>query len=322
MKNIIFVLVGMLLCGSVQAQLGGQYSQYLQNRYIINPAAAGLEDYHDITLSYRKQWSGVKHSPQSYYISANTMLNKKPNYASSALRMSNSQEYVSIKKRKKEASFKHGIGAYILKNEFGAFENQEAAISYSVHVPVSKYITFSMGMGAGIRSLQFNQQRVNMLEEGDQMYESFIMGETTKNDLGLNAGLMLYSTDFFLGASAYNMLEGKLEFAENSDARTEMTQYLLAGYRFGLNNDFIMTPSILIKNYDNNPLALDVNVKLSYQERFWGGISYRNQDAMVGLLGVNITDFLKLGYAYDYTLSKLQDVASGSHEIAIGIMLY
>lgn len=77
MKKSIIALGFCLLVGNAFAQQLGQYSQYLNNQFILNPAAAGEHDYLDVDLSFRQQWVGFDNAPQNYYLSAHTPIGKK-----------------------------------------------------------------------------------------------------------------------------------------------------------------------------------------------------------------------------------------------------
>jgi len=45
-----------------------QYSQYMQNMYVLNPAASCLESDIDINLGFRQQWAGFDGAPQPGYV--------------------------------------------------------------------------------------------------------------------------------------------------------------------------------------------------------------------------------------------------------------
>ena len=94
-KQIFLWAIALLISNGLAAQQLGQHSQYQQNPFVLNPAAAGIEPYLDITLSYRKQWTGIEGSPQTYYASANTSLTKfkKPSYKPASLRISKPNRY-------------------------------------------------------------------------------------------------------------------------------------------------------------------------------------------------------------------------------------
>lgn len=67
--------------------------------------------------------------------------------------------------------------------------------------------------------------------------------------------------------------------------------------------------------------TVDVNLKLAFRDHFWIGGSYRQDDAVAGMMGFTIDSFLSLGYSYDYTTSNLNTVSTGTHEIVVGIHL-
>jgi len=78
----------MLVLG-VKAQTVQQCTMYNLNHFIINPAAAGYENFADVRMGYRKQWAGLKEAPSTYYLSGHTVLNRPKTYLRSAVRMSN-----------------------------------------------------------------------------------------------------------------------------------------------------------------------------------------------------------------------------------------
>jgi type IX secretion system PorP/SprF family membrane protein len=99
-------------------------------------------------------------------------------------------------------------------------------------------------------------------------------------------------------------------------------QYLLTGgIKVFLTDDITLIPSVLVKLISPLPTAFDLNAKIAFQDRFWIGASYRNQDAVAGLVGFNISSLINISYSYDYTTSALRTVSSGTHEIVIGLLL-
>ena len=63
---------------------------------------------------------------------------------------------------------------------------------------------------------------------------------------------------------------------------------------------------------------LDINTNLVYNDRLWGGITYRTQDAIALLMGLELINGLKVGYSFDLTTSAIARWGYGSHEIFIG----
>jgi type IX secretion system PorP/SprF family membrane protein len=78
---------------------------------------------------------------------------------------------------------------------------------------------------------------------------------------------------------------------------------------------------VLVKVIQPVPTTFDVNLKMSFQDKFWIGSSYRRNDSFAALVGFNLSSFVNVGYSYDFTTSALNTVSNGSHEIVIGILL-
>ena len=65
-------------------------------------------------------------------------------------------------------------------------------------------------------------------------------------------------------------------------------------------------------------MSFDLNMNIWYQNSLGGGLSYRYKDAVVGMFEIQLSPTLRLGYAYDYTLSSLKTYnVGGSHELML-----
>src|SRR3982751_6784723 len=73
---LLLLLLLLLASTRAQAQQQAQYSQYMNNNYILNPGATGVEDYIDVKFSYRTQWTGLEGAPKTYYASITSSLGK------------------------------------------------------------------------------------------------------------------------------------------------------------------------------------------------------------------------------------------------------
>jgi type IX secretion system PorP/SprF family membrane protein len=94
-----------------------------------------------------------------------------------------------------------------------------------------------------------------------------------------------------------------------------------AGYRIPLNRTISLMPSALVKVMPRAPIAIEASVQLEFDERFWLSTSYRHTDAVVLGLGGVISNKFKLGYSFDFSLSKFNQYTLGGHELILGIML-
>jgi type IX secretion system PorP/SprF family membrane protein len=95
----------------------------------------------------------------------------------------------------------------------------------------------------------------------------------------------------------------------------------MGGYKIPINKDFTLTPAILLKNMRPAPFSIEGTLMAEYKEWMWAGISYRNKDAVVGMFGMSISEKFKFGYSYDFSVSEMDKVSSGGHELVLGIML-
>ena len=81
-----------------------------------------------------------------------------------------------------------------------------------------------------------------------------------------------------------------------------------------------LQPSVLFRMIEATPMQFDVNLRVNFDKTFWTGVSYRHNDAIVGLIGVRVYQML-VGYSYDFTISDLKNYNYGSHEVSLTLIL-
>lgn len=325
---LVFLMITMSLMAFAQTQ--PQYSQYMMNSYLINPAVGGIEDYTDIKTGYRNQWTDFEGAPTTYYLSAHMPIGKtdrtstgaRPNFSKSIRRpMPLSNQFNTSAK----VPIHHGIGFILVSDKTGANTQNSFNISYSLHVPITTKMKLAIGLSGGISQYTVDFSKVQVKDNPDQ---AIVAGSRlTALQPNLNAGAWLYSKQFFVGISANQFIFNSFNYKNTDNPNQRWSgdairhYFLTAGFRQELSEDWTLIPSTLIKRVAQAPISFDVNLKTVFRERFWFGTSYRHKDAFVGLIGANISSLINLGYSYDYTLSGLKERSRGSHEIVIGIML-
>ena len=139
------------------------------------------------------------------------------------------------------------------------------------------------------------------------------------------AGIYLYSADYFIGLSAQQIVPQKINFNDKyirpSEGKTVPHLFGTAGYRFLIGNDFNLIPSVMVKYVNPLPLQVEGNLKLQFRDLAWIGASARYRDGFAGMLGLNISNTFNMGYAYDYTSSRLNNYSKGTHEFIIGFLI-
>lgn len=314
-------------CGSVLAQQKPRYTQYILNQYIINPALTGIENYVDIKVSHRHQWVGLNGSPVTTYFTIHGALNKK-DYRSSATSYRVPGENPrgrSYWENYTAAAPHHGIGLQVMDDRSGPLNQFSAYATYAYHIGIGPRTSLAAGFGVGITDLRLDKSKLDFGEDIRPDPAVYPSGSLTTIRPDFNAGLYLYSADYFVGLSALQIIPEKISFQDNivrkEDGKLVPHIFATAGYRFLLDEDFNLLPSVMIKYVDPLPVQVDVNLKLQYQDLAWVGATFRPGDGFAAMLGINLSNTFNIGYAYDYATTALNTVSQGTHEILLGFIL-
>lgn len=325
----LFFFIGM----AASSQQRPHYTQYILNQYILNPAISGIENYTDLKLSARDQWVGLKGAPRTSYLTVHTPLGKQ-DYRTSATSFQIPGENPRGKyywENYTAAKPHHGIGFTLINDRTGSFNRFSTAASYAYHLGLSPTTNLSAGFAAGITQVSLDKSKHDFDGYGDTFDPatgSAINGELNKIRPDLSAGLYVYSRDYFLGLSAQQIIPQKLSFTDNAaflpQGRLIPHVFLTAGYRFLMTEDINVIPSLMlkyIKGSSRNNFQPEMNMKVQYRDLLWVGGSYRYQDGYAGMLGLNVNNFLTMGYAYDFTTTNLNTVSRGTHELMVGFLI-
>ena len=290
MRSYILI-TALLLAGLSYAQQTPHYSLYVFNNYMINPAVTGTTECYEIKGGYRTQWLGFESAPQTMFISA--------------------QGRLKGKKRVKKASFE-GIGGYLIKDQTGPMGNIGGHVSYAFHFKIQRNLNASLGLSIGVMQFSVISGGLSPVVTPDPAVTS-----TTSILPDANAGIWVYSDNFFAGLAARQLLPVNLTGTNN---RLINHLYFTAGYSIRLNNGISVIPSVHARTGLLTPIQIDGTVRVDWKNKFWIGANYRKIDGIAGLVGFNITQYFQLGYAYDYTLSKIGNYSTGSHEIILSFI--
>jgi len=322
------ILAGCLLVIAIQtyAQQKPHYTQYILNQYILNPALTGIENYTDIKASHRHQWAGIQDAPVTTYVTIHAPINKK-DYRTTATSFDVPGENPRGKRYWEEytaAEPHHGIGLQVINDRTGPLNYFSAYATYAYHIGISARTSLAAGFGAGFTNISLNTDKLNFgtVQIDPAVYNNGIIN-TVKPDF--MAGVYLYSADYFVGLSAQQIIPQKIKFSDNTVKTTNGKivphVFATAGYRFLLGEDFNLIPSVMVKYIEPLPAQIDINAKLQYLDKIWFGASYRHEDGFAGMVGLNISSKINVGYSYDYTTSGLNIVSRGSHEIIVGFLI-
>lgn len=304
--------------GQVKAQQRPQHTQYALNNYLANPAVAGIETYTDLRTSYRNQWVGVEGSPKTFYTTIHGSLG---NYSGRGTRNARpSRNGFSVRNKYKKARPHQGLGAVIQVDKAGLLKVSTVNGSYAYHLPLTGYFTLSSGISAGVSQYSVDVASAYPINS----YDPYLTGtdfNRTKLDLGL--GLWLYSPDFYVGLSGAQLVKSKGDIGNGDAPNLALLPhfYGTAGMRIQSSRDLTLIPSVMTKITATASPAIDLNLRALYNQRVWGGLTYRLEDAWAAMAGVNINHLFDIGYSYDIPTSGMNQVSVGSHEVIVGLKL-
>lgn len=327
MKNL--VLTAIIGVGSFAfGQQLPQFSQYSRNQFMVNPGAAGIYDFVDVTIGGRYQWLGFDNAPKTAYAYGAAVLKREKIRYNPGIRTSVGPiQYPKAN----TGNLKHALGAQIVADEYGAFRKISFSGTYAIHIPLSKTHNLSFGTKLGLSNNSFMRDRAVLLSSTpgyqgpviqDQVYDDFAADQSSINFLDIGAGLYFYSNEMFLGFSADGLTRDMVTFGSgtaNFDPRIHMN--VTGGFKIRLNDNLKLMPSALAKVVIGTPLSVEGSLQLEYQNRMWLGASYRYGDAVVMMLGASISEKFKFGYSFDLSLSKFNKYSAGGHELVLGIMI-
>ncbi len=265
-------------------------SQYMFNGLVLNPAYAGSKPFTSATLMVRKQWAGFKGSPTTQTASIHGALENK----------------------------KVGLGLFISNDHAGVTNRNDMYGSYSYHIATGNG-QLALGLQGGFSYLKSLVSDLEVNDPNDPVYAVNTVSNVLPN---FGAGAYYYSELFYAGFSVPSLLsynpDQSLSLDIEGSHRITRHYYLTSGYVFSLGEQVKLKPSILLKYVKNAPLQLDLNANLLLNNIVWIGASYRTGDAIALIGEYQLTKKLRIGYSFDYTLTKLRSYSAGSHEFMLG----
>ena len=189
---------------------------------------------------------------------------------------------------------------------------------------VASKMRLSVGMSLGMKQFKFDPEEYysGPIDAGDGVIES----SYTETIPDLNLGMWLYNEEFYFGASVYQVLQSDVSFDGIYDATHngnytsfDAHTFVTGGVFIKASREVTLVPSLMVKFIHPAPPSVDINGKAVWNDKFWGGLSYRVGDAFAGIIGVTLFEKrLDVSYSYDVTTSNLRKYNDGSHEVIVG----
>ena len=289
MKKIFILILGVVSVIAVSAQIDPQFSQNMFNKLANNPGFAGSRGDISTSVLHRSQWMGFGEDGGS---------------AASTQNFSIDAELPSLY---------GGVGLNVVKDNVAEFSNLGLQASYAFRTELGVG-QIGMGMSVGMYQSGVNGGALRPAASGDPAIPT---GDVKGSSLDIGAGVYFNTQDVYIGISSSHMTEPTIEWSEGSSINTlDLTRhyFLIAGYYHEINSILSLNPSIYLKS-DGATSQLDINTNLIYNNKMWGGVSYRLDEGLILLAGMNVNEDLRFGLGYDVTI---MNPMSNSIEFMLG----
>lgn len=286
------LLIGLcMLCVPGLAQQDIQFTQYMYNTVILNPAYAGSRGHLSFNGVYRSQWVGLDGAPRTQSFSVNDYLGNKM-----------------------------GLGLSVLRDEIGPATETNVTGDFAYILDMDGDGTkLAFGIKAGLHFLDVDFDRLVIANPT----ETNVLQDINRISPQIGTGIYLFDTNWYLGVSTPNLLQtDHYDEVATSTASERMHIYAIAGYVFDLNPNLKFKPSVLFKMVSGAPLSTDIAANFLWYEKFTLGASYRWDSSVSALAGFQVSDQLMIGYAYDFDTTPLVRYNSGSHEIFLRFEIF
>ncbi len=294
MKRLLLLIIILITGSIVYGQQLSLRSQYMNDDFLLNPAIAGTKDYNPLTTTFRRQWTGIEGAPVTQSLSYHA-------YAGKNL----------------------GICGYLFNDVCGP--SRRSGLNFSVAYQLKLSKNNDSKLSFGLSALLF-QNVFDATKLTTDIPNDIAIDNTHQSMFAPDANFGIYyylGNKFFAGFSAHHIIQSKVDLfntMNNITNTVNRTYYFSSGYGFNLNENFVLTPSVLFQCIETMPYQVDFNTTISFKEAVWLGASYRHEDAVIAMIGFSKNNF-NIGYSYDYSISDIQSYNSGSHEISLSIRL-
>lgn len=290
MKKLILLLALGLMVNLAEAQQIPLYSNYFFTPYIYNPALSGASGVTEATILHRRQWTGIQGSPETSALGVNGSLN--------------------------DGSV--GWSVYGFADKTDILSRMGIYGNYAYHVQLSDLISISGGLGAGYLNQTIDQGGVRARDGGD----IFTIVAPNRGTFDINLGLSLMVGDFTLGLAAPQLLSQSIVFASNpSDINYNLIRhYVVSGqYDFKFAGDKqILSPILMVRAADQQvPAQIDAGLLYNMVEYGYVGAMFRSDYGITANIGLNLSETLTLGYAYDFSTNTYASNFGTSHEFML-----
>jgi type IX secretion system PorP/SprF family membrane protein len=304
---ILFLLLTGNLAFGQQLPL---FSQYLYNKFLINPAVAGSDGYTSVSLTAREQWVGYSGAPRTFAFSWQTRMLKK--------------RFILKQTRFKREIFRPksdgrvGFGGYVFSDRNGLIQRTGFQASYAYHMWLEKSTQLSFGLALTGYYYKIDQTQINFEDPNEPWLNNNLRRGIFVPDVTFGVYLLNANYSFGFSADQLSQASAKIGGPAYKNYTMERQYYLFGSYDFSQGTYNTIQPAFLVKMSEQLRPQADIGLTYIYNEGFWAGLAYRTSGALIANIGFKFQNIF-FGYAFDYTLQEIQTITYGTHEITVAL---
>lgn len=309
MKKLALISA-LVICGfTATGQQLPLFSQYLYNKFLINPAVAGSDGYSSFSLTAREQWIGYSGAPRTFSFSGQTRVLKRG---------------YSLKKTARGNTFrpktdgKVGFGGYLFSDRNGLIQRTGFQASYSYHMWIENSTQLSLGLAVTGYHFRINENEINFEDPNEPWLNNELRRGVFIPDADF--GLYILNPKYNIGFSTEQLFGAAAKVGDEAyrNFRMDRHYYLFGSYSFEPSSRIELQPSGLLMMSEQMKPTADIGITWIYDRKLWAGLSYRTSKAIIANFGITYTN-MYIGYAFDFTLQEIQRVTYGTHELTIAV---
>jgi type IX secretion system PorP/SprF family membrane protein len=284
MNKIKFIVLLFLIAElNSFAQQNSQYTQYMYNMSVINPAYSGSSGVPVVRVAGRTQWVNILGAPRTASFSLDAPVGRSV-----------------------------GLGFSVIHDRIGPVRENIVTGDFSYTIFTSDEGRLAFGLKGGFRS--FDIGTLTTIDPDP------INVPINRISAVVGAGVFYYTDKFYAGFSSPNLLKTKYDdrdVAVITDANDSAPFYLTSGYVFDITDDIKLKPSTMFKMASGSPISIDISTNLLINNNLEFGLSYRFDDSMAAMIGIQASQKIRFGYAFEYSTSNFGRFNSGTHELLL-----
>lgn len=289
MRNLLSTIAFTVVVTLSFSQQEYSFTHYFESNSFYNPAATAFRGSQDIALLFRSQWTGFTGAPFSTGVNYERPID----------------------------AYNMGVGGYAFVDVIGATTLTTVAGNYAYQLKLDANHKMSFGVNAGADVYSTDYNRLTYWDD-DVMFDN---QKPTVVSPRIGTGIQFYSEDYYIGVSMPRVVhfntDGVLSIEAAKMPQVVSNLYVTGGYKFPISEDFDMQINMLGKYTRKVMPQGDINVMATYKKMIGLGVGYKSLGFLSTYIHYTYENVVKIGYAFDFTLTPMSNYSSGSHELMV-----